>query len=137
MELLDAPHHPSASGFSCLVAPVDRLVVLGSDCRDHPLDVHQPSRLSGTEDVGPLGIQGRAGRARVSGPQAKPIPEHHLRWGIGLSVVAGIGILPLIYGLWTFNLWATLLGLLMTLGAKLWFIDRMVWLLADTTHNSS
>lgn len=49
--------------------------------------------------------------------------------------MAGVGLVPLIYGLWTLDLWATLLGLVMTLGGKLWFIDRMVWLLADTTSD--
>jgi hypothetical protein len=137
LELLDAPHHPSASGFSRLVAPVDRLVVLGSDCRDHRLDVHQPSRLSEPKTLDRWESKGVLGERVFLARKTKPIPEHHLRWGMGLSVMAGIGLLPLIYGLWAFNLWATLLGLVMTLGAKLWFIDRMVWLLADATHNSS
>ncbi|MFN3227310.1 MAG: DUF6653 family protein [Hyphomicrobiales bacterium] len=97
----------------------------------NPRAFREPKTLDRWESKGVLGE--RVFLAR----KTKPIPEHHLRWGIGLSVVAGIGLLPLIYGLWTFNLWATLLGLVMTLGAKLWFIDRMVWLLADTPHNSS
>ena len=60
-----------------------------------------------------------------------PIPDHHRRWGYGLSIVAGFGAIPLAYGLWVLEPWATLLGIAMALGGKLWFIDRMVWLYED------
>ena len=60
-----------------------------------------------------------------------PIPDHHRRWGYGLSIVAGLCAIPLAYGLWVLEPWATLLGIAMALGGKLWFIDRMVWLYED------
>ena len=60
-----------------------------------------------------------------------PIPKHHARWAIILSALAALGIPPLIWGLWQFDAWATLAGLVLTVGSKLWFLDRMVWLLAD------
>ncbi|MFK7791137.1 MAG: DUF6653 family protein [Devosiaceae bacterium] len=62
-----------------------------------------------------------------------PIPQHHAQWGIGLSVLAALGLPPLVYGLLVFNAWAVVLGLMITVGAKMWFLDRMVWLLADTS----
>lgn len=64
--------------------------------------------------------------------KAKPIPQHHASWGILLSVVAGVGLIPMIYGLWALEVWPVLLGLTITVGGKLWFLDRMVWLLADS-----
>ncbi|MEX0286061.1 MAG: DUF6653 family protein [Paracoccaceae bacterium] len=60
-----------------------------------------------------------------------PIPTHHRLWGVWLSVVAGLGIVPWVYGLWAYDLSATLLGLTLMIGAKLWFVDRMVWLYQD------
>lgn len=68
--------------------------------------------------------------------KTKPIPQHHVTWGILLSVVAGVGLIPLIYGLWALNVWAVVLGLTITVGGKLWFLDRMVWLLADTAEQN-
>lgn len=66
--------------------------------------------------------------------KTKPIAQHHASWGILLSIVAGVGLIPLIYGLWALDFWLVVLGLTITVGAKLWFLDRMVWLLADTTE---
>ncbi len=59
------------------------------------------------------------------------IPEHHARWAIILSVVSGIGLVPLVWGLWQLELWPVLTGLALSMGGKLWFLDRMVWLHAD------
>lgn len=35
--------------------------------------------------------------------KTNPIPRHHERWGLGLSAIAGLGVLPLIYGLWALD----------------------------------
>ncbi|MEM0945492.1 MAG: DUF6653 family protein [Pseudomonadota bacterium] len=60
-----------------------------------------------------------------------PIPRHHALW-IGLLVYLPVlGLLPLIWGVWTFEPWATLGGLALTLCAKFWFLDRCVWLFDD------
>ena len=39
--------------------------------------------------------------------------------------------MPLAWGLWAFDPWAIAFGLLLTVGGKLWFLDRMVWLYED------
>ncbi len=57
-----------------------------------------------------------------------PIPEHHLRWGYGLSIAAGLGVLPLIWGLWALSLPWVITGLALSMGAKMWFVDRMTFL---------
>lgn len=63
--------------------------------------------------------------------KAVPIPEHHAWWAILLSLVSGLGLLPLAWGLWRFEFMAVFLGLVLCMGGKLWFLDRMVWLYAD------
>lgn len=63
-----------------------------------------------------------------------PIPSHHAQVGRSLNIATGIGALILAYGLWQLSLGWTTAGLVATMGAKLWFLDRMVWLLADTAN---
>ncbi len=60
-----------------------------------------------------------------------PIPGHHKMAARVLNGFTALGLIPLIYGLWTLSIWPTLLGLVMVVGGKLWFIDRMVWLFDD------
>lgn len=60
-----------------------------------------------------------------------PIPEHHLIWAKGLTLVSAIGVVPWVYGLWAFDSSSTLLGLALIIGGKTWFVDRMVWLYQD------
>ena len=56
-----------------------------------------------------------------------PIPHHHQAMARLLSIAAGMGVLVLGYGLWTLDLCITLAGMTLSIGAKLWFLDRMVW----------
>ena len=60
-----------------------------------------------------------------------PVPQHHLIWARRLTWVSAIGLVPWIYGLWVLNPWATLTGVLLIVGGKIWFVDRMVWLYQD------
>ena len=62
---------------------------------------------------------------------ACPIPDHHARMASYLGVLAGIGLVPLIWGLWVLNSWAVMLGLVVTVVGKLWQMDRMVWIYED------
>ena len=61
-----------------------------------------------------------------------PIPEHHARFSQALNAV--MGLVPLIYGLFTYNRLVTLLGLTLVVLGKLWFLDRMVWLYQDMKY---
>jgi hypothetical protein len=61
-----------------------------------------------------------------------PIPRHHQTTATLLSVAAGIGVAVLAYGLWALDLGFTIAGLVLAMGAKLWFLDRMVWLNQET-----
>lgn len=53
---------------------------------------------------------------------------HHRRAVAILTVANAIGAILLGYGLVALNPWITLWGLTLTMGAKLWTFDRMVWL---------
>lgn len=68
--------------------------------------------------------------------KAVPIPVGHARAAVVLNTVAGLGLVPLIFGLWRYDLGLTLTGLSLTMGCKLWFLDRMVWLHADMTRRA-
>ncbi|NDV86326.1 hypothetical protein GTW51_06380 [Aurantimonas aggregata] len=60
-----------------------------------------------------------------------PIPAHHERAATVLTVISFIGAVLLIYGLVALKVTPVLVGLLLAAGAKLWFVDRMVWLYED------
>lgn len=60
-----------------------------------------------------------------------PIPDHHARMASSLGVLAGLGLVPLMWGLWALNPWAVVLGLVVTVVGKLWQMDRMVWIYQD------
>ncbi len=65
------------------------------------------------------------------------LPRHHVGWAIGLSALAALGLPLLVWGLWFYDAFAVLLGLALTVGGKLWFLDRMVWLYADMTGDAA
>lgn len=60
-----------------------------------------------------------------------PIPAHHARSALVLSVLSGLSLIPLAYGLWTLDPWAAFLGATLASMFKLWFCDRMAWLASD------
>lgn len=62
---------------------------------------------------------------------AVPIPRHHESWALLLSVLSGAGLLPLVWGLVMLDVYWILFGLVVTMVAKMWFLDRMVWLYED------
>ena len=59
------------------------------------------------------------------------IPAHHAKVIKRLTYAAGIGVVVLSIGLLRLELSWVFVGLKLAIGAKLWFLDRMVWLLAD------
>ena len=60
-----------------------------------------------------------------------PIPEHHRVIPNILNAVQGIGLVFLIWGLWFFDFWSTLVGLILAIESKLWYVDRMVCIFED------
>ena len=64
------------------------------------------------------------------------IPQHHKIMPNILNAIQGVGIIFLIYGLWYYDIWATLVGLILAIESKLWYVDRMVCLYEDMKDNT-
>lgn len=60
-----------------------------------------------------------------------PIPPHHERAVFLISLLIIPGIVLTGYGLFTLQVWPTILGSALAMMAKAWFCDRMVWLYED------
>lgn len=64
-----------------------------------------------------------------------PVPRHHEIMANILTSISAVGALILIYGLIVLDPWATIAGLAVTILAKTWFVDRMVWLCDDVDRH--
>ena len=65
------------------------------------------------------------------------IPSHH-QTAIGvLKLVTFIGFLLAVYGLVVLHSWLAILGTVITILGKTWFLDRMVWLYQDLCVENS
>lgn len=60
-----------------------------------------------------------------------PIPAHHQRAALLLSILSATGLPILAYGLVVLDPGFTLFGWALVQFGKLWFVDRMVWLYED------
>ena len=60
-----------------------------------------------------------------------PVPAHHGVWVRGLTIASALGMIPLVWGLWALDPGWTVAGLVITVGAKVWFVDRCVWIYED------
>ena len=61
-----------------------------------------------------------------------PVPKRHRRMPNILSAVVAVGVVLTLYGVLALSPWPVLMGIAVASLAKLWFIDRMVWLHNDT-----
>lgn len=63
-----------------------------------------------------------------------PVPLHHNTPVLILTILQTIGGIGLIIGLWQLNLSLTIIGAVTTYMAKMWFLDRMVWVYEDMNN---
>jgi len=84
-----------------------------------------PASMDAWISRGVLGERFWVARDRV------PIPPHHRRLPHLLSCAALVGLALLAYGIVALDAGMTLAGLILAVGGKLWFVDRMTWLHAD------
>jgi hypothetical protein len=86
-----------------------------------------PARLTSWASRATLGERLWLARRQV------PVPAHHVRAAHILTALMVLGVPVLAWGLIVLDPWATVAGLVITVGAKLWFVDRMVWLHDEVT----
>ena len=60
-----------------------------------------------------------------------PIPERHAKMALILSLVSGLGFGAALFGAAVLSPWLTIVGGVVSWFAKMWFVDRMVWLYED------
>lgn len=65
-----------------------------------------------------------------------PIPEHHEPVINATRMVTSLGMVFSIYGLARLKGWPTIMGLVLTLLGKSWYMDRMVWLYEEMKDSS-
>jgi hypothetical protein len=65
------------------------------------------------------------------------LPGHHKRSIAILKMVIFIGFLMAVTGLVVLHMWLTILGTVITILGKTWFLDRMVWLYQDLSAESN
>lgn len=63
-----------------------------------------------------------------------PVPMHHRTLPNVLSGVSAVGMIFVIWGVVALDVWPILLGAAVVYLARLWFLDRMVWLYEDMKH---
>jgi len=59
------------------------------------------------------------------------VAAHHRAWADGLAWASLPGVIVLVIGLIRLEPWWTLFGMVLAVGPKVWFVDRMVWLYGD------
>ena len=55
------------------------------------------------------------------------VPAHHRRAMAVLTAASALGMAPYAWGLWALDAGAVVAGIVLTAGAKLWFVDRCIW----------
>ena len=81
-----------------------------------------PTRLDNWMSRGVLGEQIWLNR------NEQPIPPRHDRMAALLNYSAAAALAPWIWGMITLAFWPTLIGMIVTMLLKLWFVDRMAQL---------
>lgn len=62
---------------------------------------------------------------------SEALPPHHRRMAMILGYGAVPGLLFLAWGLWALDAASVVFGVILAALPKLWFVDRMVWILED------
>ncbi len=90
-----------------------------------------PRLFSAPDDTNNWMTKGVFGERVWLNRKERPIPSHHVKAGFILNALSGLAAIPYLYGLIWLDAWATVLGTLLIMLTKLWFLDRMVWLYED------
>lgn len=66
----------------------------------------------------------------------RAVPKHHNTPILILTILQTIGALVLMLGLWKLEIYLTLIGTIIVYMAKMWFLDRMVWIYEDMKNKA-
>lgn len=105
-------------GWYCLIP----IVLLVFWLKFNPILFKKPKSLNNWGSKSVLGEKYWAERKK------NPVPAHHNTMITILTILQLIGLLVLSFGLWQLNLSFTLMGSVIIYFAKMWFLDRMVWI---------
>ena len=97
---------------------------------------YNPRAFPAPKSTDHWGAKGTFGERVFLNRRNVPIPAHHERWGLALGWASAVGIPFFAWGLWALSLWPTLLGTVLIVLPKVWFVDRMVWLYEDMKNAS-
>lgn len=92
---------------------------------------YNPRAFSPSKRSESWAFKGTGGERIFLNRARSPVPCHHDRMARILTAISAVGVLILLYGLVALNAWAAVCGLSVTILAKTWFVDRMVWLYED------
>lgn len=92
-----------------------------------------PRLFNAPKDINNWASKGVFGEQIFLKRKTYPIPHHHVCAAHLLTSLSAFGFCLTGVGLWLFHFWITLCGIGLTMGAKTWFFDRMVWLYQDMT----
>jgi len=81
----------------------------------------------------PWMTRGVLGERFWTGRDVNPVPRHHRLVPHLLNGATAAGGVLVVLGVSLLAPWPTLLGIVVVIGGKLWYIDRMAWLYADVT----
>lgn len=65
-----------------------------------------------------------------------PLLRHHSKAIVILNSITALGLPFLIWGLYVMHFWMVMMGLVIVLFGKMWFLDRMVWVFEDMKSSS-
>lgn len=59
------------------------------------------------------------------------VASHHIKMSHVINIATALGLIPYIWGIIMLDYKLISLGMIILIGGKLWFLDRMVWLYHD------
>ena len=115
-----------------MVSCLDRVVLPYTDCDSIVWILINPTLFSKPKDFNSWAARAVLGERMFMKRKENPISAEHSKVIVILNVLQSCGALVLIYGLWALDLGLTIHGMVYVYMAKMWFLDRMVWLYEAT-----